>query len=101
MSEIGFIGARIEKDILKLVDETAKEEHLDRTRALKKLIIIGRKQYLIKKYLQLYSEGKCSIDKAAELVGITVSEIMDEAAKAGIHSSETIEEYRKGMELLK
>lgn len=90
----------MEKDILNLIDKTAKEERVDRTSALKKLIVLGRKQYLLKKYLQLYREGKCSIDKAAELSGIIVSEMMDEAVKSGIQSSETVEEYRKGVELL-
>lgn len=55
---------------------------------------------ILKKAITLLSEGKYSIDKAAELVGITVSEMMDEAVKSGIQSSETIEEYRKGAELL-
>ena len=59
-----------------------------------------RKQLLIQKYLELYKTGKCSIDKAAESVGITVAEMMQEAVKAGVKSSETIAEYRKGLELL-
>lgn len=52
------------------------------------------------KYLNLHREGKCSIDKAAELVGITVTEMMQEAIKANIRSTETIEEYRQGLKLL-
>ncbi|MEK6857017.1 MAG: hypothetical protein AABX39_00325 [Nanoarchaeota archaeon] len=56
---------------------------------------------LIKKYLELYREGKCSIDKAAEKIGVTVNEMMQEAIKAGIQSSETIEEYKTGLALLK
>lgn len=100
MSEISFLGARLEKDIVKMVEKTAEEEHIDKTRALKELLILGRKQFLIQKYLEIYRTGKCSIDKAAEEVEITVTEMMQEAVKAGIKSSETIEEYRKGLNLL-
>lgn len=63
-------------------------------------IEMRKKQLLIQKYLELYKTGRCSIDKAAEEVGITVAEMMQEAAKAGIKSDETIAEYRKGLELL-
>ncbi len=101
MSEAQFIGARIEKDIAGMIEDTAKEEYVDKTAALKQLIILGRKQYLLRKYLQLYRDGRCSIDKAAEAIGATVAEMMQEAAKAGIRSSETAEEYREGLELLK
>lgn len=51
--------------------------------------------------LELYRTGKCSIDKAAEIVDITVHEMMQEAANAGIQSTETIEEYKRGLELLR
>jgi len=101
MSEVEFIGARLEKDIIKLVEDTAKEEHVDKTKALKELIILGRKQFLINKHLEIYKNGQCSIDKAANIIGITVNEMMKEAVKLGIKSSETIEEYKKGLELLR
>ena len=45
MAEVEFLGARLEKDILTMVEETAKEEHVDKTKALKDLIILGRKQF--------------------------------------------------------
>ena len=57
-------------------------------------------QFLLKKYLELYRTGKCSIDKAAEAVGITVIDMMKEAADEGITSSETLEEYREGLKHL-
>ena len=92
MTEIEFLGARIEKNIISMVEKTAKEEHMDKTRALKHLILLGRKEYLLRKYLELYRDCKCSIDKAAEEVGITVSEMMQEASMAGIQSTESIDE---------
>jgi len=101
MAEVEFLGARLEKDIIMMVEETAKDEHVDKTKALKDLIILGRKQFLIKRYLDMYKHEQCSIDKAAQACRITVNEMMKEAMKEGIKSSETMEEYKKGLELLK
>lgn len=100
MAEAEFLGARVESDIVEMVEHTAQEEHIDKTRALKQLIILGRKQFLIKKNLDLYRSGACSLDKAAEKTGVTVHEMMKEATKAGIESTETIEEYKRGLRLL-
>ena len=100
MAKVEFLGARLEREILGMVEETAKEEHVDKTKALKDLIILGRKQILLNRYLELYRKGGCSIDKAAEKVGITVNEMMKEAVADGIKSTETIEEYREGLKLL-
>ena len=101
MGEVEFLGARLEKEIIEMVEETAKEEHVDKTKALKELILLGRKQFLIYKYMELYRLGRCSIDKAAQEVGITVHEMMQEAIKLGIKSSQSIEEYKRGLQLLK
>lgn len=100
MSEVEFLGARMEKEIIEMVEDTAQEEHIDKTKALKELIILGREQYLLQKYLQLYQQGKCSLDKAAKMAGLTVHEMMQEAAKVGMQSEQTIEEYRRGVQLL-
>ena len=100
MSDVEFLGARLEKAIIKMVEKTAEEEHVDKTKALKELILLGRKQFLLNKYLESYRKGICSLDKAAEEVGITVAEMMHEAVKAGIQSTQTREEYRNGLKLL-
>lgn len=97
MTNVQFLGARLENDIIKMIEETAKEERVDKTRALKELVLLGRKQYLINKYVELYRRGLCSVDKAAEGIGITISEMMQEIVKVGLKSSETIEEYKKGL----
>ena len=46
MTQAEFLGARLDKDIINMVEETAKEEHIDKTKALKELILLGRKKFL-------------------------------------------------------
>jgi predicted HTH domain antitoxin len=50
--------------------------------------------------LQLYKEGKISVDKAAKIADLRVSEMMDAIVLHGIKSEETIKEYREGVKAL-
>ena len=59
-----------------------------------------RKELNLEKALQLYHEGKISVDKAAKIAGLTLNEIMNEIAAKGIKSDETIEEYKEGIKVL-
>jgi hypothetical protein len=83
-----------------MVERTAQEEKVDKTRALKELIHLGRRQLLLHRWLVRYRDGTCSLDKAASGARITVHEMMQEAAKAGIRSTQTLQEYRQGFKKL-
>lgn len=95
-----FLGARIETQIMDIVEEIAREKNIDKTNAIKILVYAGWKELRLEKALNLYREEKISIDKAAKIAGITVSEMMKEAARHGIKSEETIEEYKLGLKNL-
>lgn len=100
MAKTKFLGARVEEDVYTVVEKVAKEERIDKTSAVKLLVLNGWKAICLKKALEEYGHGRASIDKAARIAGITVSEMMDEAAIRGIGSQETIEEYKQGLKLL-
>lgn len=95
-----FLGARIEQEIMDIVDNVSKENKVDRTSAVKILVTAGWKELRLKKALELYKEGKASVDKVAKIAGLTVSEMMEEIAAHGIKSEETIEEYKQGIKIL-
>ena len=95
-----FLGARIEPQIMEFVDRVAEEQQTDKTHALKLLVREGWKKLQLEKGLELYKHGKTSLDKAANIAGLTVSEMMDEAAAKGIKSEESIEDYKNGLNVL-
>ena len=95
-----FLGARIEPEIIEFVDKIAEEKKVDRTSAIKILVSAGWKKINLEKALQLYIEGKISVDKAAKISGLTVNEMMNEIAAKGIKSDETIEAYKEGIRFL-
>ena len=100
MTKARFIGARMEPEFAKMIDDTANEEKIDKTTALKALIQSGRQRILEKKAIELYRDGRISVDKAAEMLSMTVSEVMKLFSNAGIRSEETLEEYSAGLKLL-
>ncbi len=95
-----FVGARLEPRFTRMIEDTAREEGLDKTSALKELIQHGRRKLLENRAIELYREGRISVDRAAAMLSITVPEAMRLFANAGIRSEETMEEYSSGLKLL-
>lgn len=52
------------------------------------------------KAVESYRLGKISADKATEIAGITLTEMMSLLSHAGIKSEQTFSEYSKGLQLL-
>lgn len=100
MVKTKFLGARIEPQLYSIIDKTAEEEHIDKTQAIKILVLAGWKELRLEKALEKYRKGLISIDKAAELAQLTVNEMMQEASSHGIKSSEAIEEFKAGLKNL-
>ena len=100
MSERKFLGARIEPEVYEVVNKIVEEEHVNKTKAIKILVLAGWKGLRLEKALDNYRKGAISLDKAAEIAGLTVNEMMQEAAAHGIKSEETLEEFREGLRLL-
>ena len=100
MNKTKFLGARLEKEVYEIINKVAEEENLDKTSTIKKLIQEGWKGLRAKKALNQYEKGLISLDKAAEISGVTISEMMKITASHGIKSEETLEEYRRGVKLL-
>ncbi len=98
--EAEFLGVRLPRDVLKFVEETAKEEGKDKSTAVRELLILGRKKLQEQRAIDLYRQGIISTDKAAEIAGITVVEAMSMLAANGLKSDETVEEYRRGLAIL-
>ena len=100
MYKTKFLGVRMEREIYDIIEKITQEENLDKTSAIKVLIKEGWKEIRLKKALEQYGRGLMSVDKAAKMAGLTVSEMMGEIASHGIKSEETLEDYRKGVRLL-
>lgn len=71
------VTARLKMELLKEIQEMAKEESIDRSSAIQRLLKIGLREHRMEKALNLYRDGKVTLWKAAEIAGVSLREMME------------------------
>lgn len=100
MTKLVSIGIRLPEKLLKLLEEKAEEENLDRSTAIRQMIARGLEEYRKEKAAKLYREGKTSISGAAKMAGLTVREMVEYLIEKGYRSSYTYEDLKKEISIL-
>ncbi len=101
MSDLISLGIRLDKKMVKELNQIADEEHVDRTTVIRKLIAEAIQNYKMDMVLRKYEQGKISISKAAEDTGLTVGEIEEYMVRKGYRSKYSTEDLERELELLK
>ena len=70
---------RIPKNLIELANLRTKEEHVDKSTALRQFLYLGARDYVI----ELYQKGRISISRAAELLDVSTFDIMRLAKEQG------------------
>lgn len=83
MTEV-TVSARIPRELEKEVEQLMREEHLEKSAALRKLLHLGLENYRLERAIRGLSEGRFSLLKAAEEAHLNVWELLDEAARAHV-----------------
>ena len=94
------IGIRLDQDFLKKIEKLSKEEVLDRSSTVRKLIYLGYQNFIKKKAAQDYIKGKITISKAAQIAEITIWEMEQYLVEEGYKSSYSIEDLDKELKLV-
>ena len=97
MTEV--ISTRISDDLAKDLEEIAKEEKSDRATIIRKLLAGAIDQWKMERALRLYQEGKITLWRAARSGGVTLREMMEQAAKKGIESKYTSKDLEEDLKL--
>jgi len=90
------VTARLKDELLKEIQKMAREESIDRSSAIQRLLKIGLREYKTKRALNLYRDGKVTLWRAAELAGVSLREMMDTIKARDIpyqYDVEALEEY--------
>lgn len=95
------IGIRLEKDILKKIEKLGKEEVMDRSSTIRKLVYIGYQNLMKKKAAEDYIKGKITLSEAANKAEMTLWEIEQYLVENGYKSSYSIYDLEKELALLK
>lgn len=91
------VSIRLEAEDYNFLSGLAEAAREDLSTAVRDLIARGR----VLLALEMHREGKASLSKAAEVAGISVSEMMDLLAEHGIPSDLGVEDYRESLRTLR
>jgi predicted HTH domain antitoxin len=89
------VSVRLEEDDYRFLSGLAEAEDL--STAVRGLIASGRVLMAVERC----RDGKVSLGKAAELAGVSVSEMMDLLARHGVKADLDGEDYREGLRRLR
>ena len=78
------VSARIPENVLKELETFMKEESLEKSASIRKLLSEGLQHWKEQQALKFLEEGKVSFLKAAEMSGISVWELADIIREKGI-----------------
>lgn len=93
------IGIRLDNETLKKVKELEKEELVDRSTIIRKLVIMGYNDLVMQKAAQQYIEGNITLSEAAHKAEISVWDMENYLVRHGFKSSYSIEDLREEVKL--
>lgn len=91
------MSIRLPEEDLKLVNELAQDEDMEKSAAVRQLIRSGRIYLAITKY----QEGKISLGRAAGMAYMSLSNFMELLSNLGIESKIERNDYIEGLKHLK
>ncbi len=71
------VAARLPRDVEEKLERVMREEDLDRSAAVRKILEIGVREWLKEKALDLLRKEKVSLAKAAELAEVSLWEMIE------------------------
>lgn len=77
MGKTQNLTVRLEKELVKQIEQEALKEKTDKSTVARKLIAVGIEQTQKTRALQEYRRGACTIWKASEKAGITLREMIE------------------------
>ena len=89
------VGTRIPEELLKDIEYLSREEHTDKSKVIRELLVIAVKKRLLDLALKKYVEGKISLGRAAELAQLPLVDFMKITAERKIpvhYSIDSLEE---------
>lgn len=91
------LNLRLDEDLIKEFEDLAKDENLDRSSLIKKILIEGLQKERFNIAIKKYVLKEISIEKAAEIAKISLHEFVSEMYRLGIPSNISLEDYKKIM----
>ena len=99
--KLGRVSLTVPRELLEKSDKIAKEKLEDRSTVMRELLALGLKQYMIKDALEMYVEGKISMEKAAELADVSIWKFLDVLKERKMPLRYDLEDIKREIEEIK
>ena len=96
-----ILTTRAPDSLAKEIEILAKEEHLDKSSLIRRLLADAVEEKRKTKALMLYKDGKVSIGKAAEIAKLSIWEMLDLIGEKGLHIDYGAEELAEDLKPLR
>jgi len=102
MTRTQNLTVRLERELIKRIEEEAQYEKTDKSTVARRLIAAGIEQTQKARALEEYRKGKCTIWKASEKAGIPLREMIEllrrERVPLHISAEDVDEAWREAVE---
>lgn len=87
---------RIPDNLLRVVRERARREHLDEATVIRQLLAMGVTEHAV----HLYREGKATLNEAAEMASLPPREMLEVLWDHGVKGNVTLDQQRKAIDFV-
>ncbi len=91
------VTTRVAEEVLRQIDEFSADKNMDRATMLRNLIAQGLEEEKRKKVLSEYKERKISLQRAAEILGIHFTEMLELIQREGLYLDYGEDELREDL----
>ena len=92
------VTMRLPKEVIKELEDIAKEEHLDSLSLIRKMLLEEVEGYLLKRAAERYMRGEISVEEAAVRAKVSVWRMIEYLRERNINPPpETLEEMEEGL----
>lgn len=89
------ISLRLSADEVKLLDQAAVSENMDRSSLLKRVLRRGYAECRLETACAAYRRGEVSLSRAAEMAGLSVCDLLARFPAAGLQLNLTADDLRR------
>jgi predicted HTH domain antitoxin len=94
------ISARLPKKRIRVIEEIAREEKVDKSTILDRALERYTKEWALQKAVELYRDGTVTLSRAAEIAGISIWEMIDVLGKRKIILQYDVEDLEEDLKTL-
>jgi len=92
------VTTRVSDDIAKDLKKISKEEELDMSSVVRRLLSRSIREWKVEHALEEYRKGRITLWKAARYAGVSLREMMDLAASRGVSLQYTVDDLKEDFE---